>query len=397
MSAQGSSGPERAPRGRRVALVHDYFVQDGGAERCAIELARLLPGADVHTTFFDARRFGDRIAPARVRPWPLQRALGATSQFRALLPLYPLWYSTLDLRAYDLVVSSSSGFARAARTAPGGLHVSYVYTPMRYAWDLDAYLARSSYGLPARLAARTLRPLLRAWDRRAGRSPDVLVAISEEVRRRIRRLWRRDSRLIYPPVDTDAIPLSSRDDGFYLVAARLLAYRRIDLAVEACRLLGRELIVVGQGPERERLQGLAGGGRVRFLGHVDRATLLDLFARCHAYLLPGVEDFGIAPLEAGAAGKPVVAFRGGGALETVRDGVTGVFFDRPEPRALADAIERLDALVTDAAGIREHARRFDTAVFLRRWRDLLAELGADPWFDGGPVHNPPDAEPQARH
>ena len=368
----------------RAAVVHDFFVQDGGAERCAIELCGLLPSATVHTTFFDGRRFGDRIDPARVRTWPLQRVLGPTRHFRALLPLYPAWFSLLDLRAYELVVSSSIAFPKAVRTSPSALHVSYVYTPMRYAWDLDRYLAGSSFGLPARTAARVARPLLRAWDRRTGRGPDVVVAISEEIRRRIARLWGRESRLIYPPVDTDAIPLSQTDDGFLLVAARLLAYRRVDLAVEASRLLGRELVVVGDGPERGRLEALAGDGPVRFLGHVPRTELLDLFGRCHAYLVPGLEDFGIAPLEAAAAGKPVVAFRGGGALETVRDGVTGVFFDRPDARALAAAIERLDATVMDGRAIRLHAERFDTRVFRAEWRSLLAELGVDPrLYDSG--------------
>jgi glycosyltransferase involved in cell wall biosynthesis len=372
----------RAPAAARSsttsALVHDYFVQDGGAERCAIELAGLLPSAPVHTTFFDAERFGSRLDARRVRMWPLQRALGPTPRFRALLPLYPVWFSLMDLRQAELVVSSSVAFTKAVRTSRSAIHISYVYTPMRFAWDLDTYLARSSYGLPARLGARTIRPLLRVWDRRTGRRPDVLVAISEEVRARIRRLWGRDARVIHPPVDTDEIRLSDTDDGFYLVAARLLAYRRIDLAIEACRLLGRELVVVGEGPERSRLERLAEGAHVRFAGHVDRSALLDLFGRCHAYLLPGVEDFGIAPLEAAAAGKPVAAFRAGGALETVQEGVTGVFFDRPEGRAMADALLRLDTLEVEPARLRAHAERFDRRVFLDRWRSLLAELGVDP-------------------
>ena len=364
--------------GRNVALIHDFFVQDGGAERCAIELARLLPTATVHTSFFDERTFGDRIAPERVRPWPLQRVFGPTRRFRSFLPLYPLWFSILDFRPADLVVSSSVAFAKAVRTSPRAVHISYIYTPLRYAWDLDRYLAGSSYGVVARIGARTAQPLLRRWDRMTAHRPDVLVAISDEVRRRIRRLWRRDARVIYPPVETSEITLSASDDGFLLVAARLLAYRRIDLAVEACRILGRELVVVGDGPERDRLEALATGSKVRFLGHIGRSALLDVFARCHAYLLPGVEDFGIAPLEAAAAGKPVAAYRAGGALETVVEGVSGVFFDRPDARSLAEAIERLDATAFAPEELRRHAQRFDTAVFVDSWRRLFAELGVDP-------------------
>jgi glycosyltransferase involved in cell wall biosynthesis len=363
--------------GASVALVHDFFVQDGGAERCAVELSRLLSSATVHTSFFDANRFGSRISPDRVRTWPLQRALGTMPHFRAMMPLYPVWFSLLDLRGAELVVSSSVAFSKAVRTSPRSLHICYVYTPARYAWDLDRYLAGSSYGPVTRLAARTARPLLREWDRLTARRPDVLVAISEEVRNRIRRLWRRDAELIYPPVDTSEIALSSRDDGFYLVAARLVAYRRIDLAVRACRMLGRELVLVGDGPERARLESMASGSSVRFMGHVDRPTLLELFARCHAYLLPGVEDFGIAPLEAAAAGKPVVAYRSGGALETVNEGVSGVFFDKPDPRSLAAAMEQLDAIDLDPPAIRSNATRFDTTVFRDSWLKLLDGLGVD--------------------
>lgn len=366
-----------------AALVHDFFIQDGGAERCAVELAALLPGAELYTSFFDRAVFGERLASHRVHTWPAQRLLGATPNFRSLLPLYPAWFSALDLRRYELVVSSSIAFSKAVRTRRDALHVSYVYTPMRYAWELDAYLGGSSYSLPARLGARTVRPLLKAWDRRTGRQPDLLVAISESVRGRIRRLWGRDAEVIHPPVDTTEIRLSTRDDGYLLVAARLLAYRRIDLAVRAADRLGRDLLVVGDGPEMKRLRALAGPS-VRFMGHVDRARLLEIFAGCHAYLVPGVEDFGIAPVEAMAFGKPVVAFAQGGATETVVDGVTGVFFTTPDADALAAAIDRLDGLIFDPTALRAHAEGFSADRFRQRWRGLFGRLGVDPsLYSGG--------------
>jgi glycosyltransferase involved in cell wall biosynthesis len=227
------------------------------------------------------------------------------------------------------------------------------------------------------LAARLVRPTLQRWDRWAARRPDILVANSATVRERIRRLWKRDAEVIYPPVDVAGIPLSTRDDGYLLVVARMLAYRRIDLAVAASTALGRDLVVVGDGPERARLGKLA-GPTIRFLGRVDRPTLVDLFGRCHAYLVPGVEDFGIAPVEAMAAGKPVIAFRAGGATETVVEGRTGIFFERQEVAALAEAIERLDGLVFTPATIRARAEEFDSTVFRRAWRELLARLGVDP-------------------
>ena len=359
----------------RVALVHDFFVDDGGAERCALELARLFPQAPVFTTFFDRARFGDRLDPRRVRPWALQRILGGR-RFRSLLPLYPAYFSLLDLRDVPLVVSSSVAFSKAVRTSRRGLHVSYVHTTMRYGWDLDAYLAGSSYSRAARLAARTVRAPLIAWDRRTASRPDVLVANSENVRERIRLRWGRSAEVIHPPVDTAEFSLGADDDGFLLVAARLLAYRRLDLAVEAANRLKRELVIVGDGPERARLERLA-GPTVRFTGHLPRREVVGLFERCHAYLLPGIEDFGIAPVEAMACGRPVVAYRAGGALESVVDGATGVLFDRPDVGALAEAIERRDSIAFDPSKLREAAQSFDRANFLSRWRALLARLGVD--------------------
>jgi glycosyltransferase involved in cell wall biosynthesis len=252
-----------------------------------------------------------------------------------------------------------------------------VYTPLRYAWDLDTYLSGSSWSLPARLGARILRPLLRRWDKATASRPDVVVAISNAVRARIRTHWNRDAEVIYPPVDVQELSVSSRDDGFLLVAARMLAYRRVDLAVAACTRLGRDLVVAGDGPERKRLERMA-GPTVRFVGQVDRETLLGLFASCHAYVVPGEEDFGIAPVEAMAAGKPVVAFRAGGALDTVVEDRTGVFFDEPTSGSLVEAIERLDGLAFDPEAIRANAERFKTDAFRSRWRELFARLGVDP-------------------
>lgn len=363
------------PRDGGAAIVHDFLVQDGGAERCAIELSRLLPDAPLYTSFFDAATFADRLPPDRVRAWPLQRLLGGR-HFRSLLPLYPAYFSLLDLRWADLVVSSSVAFAKAVRTRRDALHVAYVHTPMRYAWDLDAYLRASSYRMTTRLASRALRQPLLAWDRRTAAGPDVLVANSENVRRRIRERWGRDAELIYPPVDTTELQLSGRDDGFLLMAARLLAYRRADDAVMAANELRRELLIVGDGPERARLERLA-GPTVRFTGHLPRSQVLELFERCHAYLLPGVEDFGIAAVEAMAAGKPVVALAAGGALETVVDGRTGVLYAEPGWRSLAEAVEKLDTLAFDPASLRQHAERFDRRHFGDAWRALLTRLGVD--------------------
>jgi glycosyltransferase involved in cell wall biosynthesis len=359
-----------------AAVIQDWFFAPGGSEEVAIEIAGLLPGADVITSFMEPV-YRPRLTGHHVRTWPLQRLVGPTRRYRSFLPLYPWWFGSQDLSDYDLVVSSSSAFARGVRTRPrseGGLHVSYVHSPMRYAWDLEGYTAGSSISAPVRIAARALRPWLQRWDRAAGQKADVLVANSSAVRERIRALWGRDSEVIHPPVKVAGVAPSSRDDGYLLVAARMLAYRRLDLAVAAANRLGRDLVLVGHGPEEARLRSLA-GPTVRFAGHVSRPELDDLLARARAYLVPGVEDFGMAPIEAMAAGKPVVALRAGGALDTVIDGVTGVFFERPTVDELVAAIERAEQTTWDPAAIHAHAESFDVSVFRSSFRALLEREG----------------------
>lgn len=366
----------------RSAIAQDWFFTPGGSEQVALELVRMLPGSDVFSSFADhetAARLGRRL-----RTWPLQRVFGPTKRYRAFLPFYPLWFGNLDLRDYDLVISSSSAFAKAVRTRPDAMHVSYIHTPMRYAWDLDGYLAGSSLSVASKIAARTLRPLLRRWDRATARRPDVLIANSNSIRERIRTLWGRDAHVIHPPVQMDDISVSTVDDGYLLVVARLLAYRRIDLIVDAATRADRELVVAGDGPEAARLRGRAGPS-VRFVGRVDRSSIVDLYRRCHAYVVPGEEDFGMAPVEAMAAGKPVVAFRAGGALETVVERTTGVLFDEPTPAALAAALSECDAIAFDANAIRRQAERFAPDVFRQRFVELLRALNVDPsgYVDAG--------------
>lgn len=361
--------------GARSALVQDWFYAPGGAERVADELLQLVSEAEVFTSFAD-RATASRLGPA-LHTWPLQRVLGPTRAYRAFLPLYPLWFGSLDLRGFDLVISSCSAFAKAVRTRPSATHIAYIHTPMRYAWDREGYLATSSLPVAARAAARVLHPFLRHWDRRMARRPDVLIANSMSVQQRIRDYWGLDSELIQPPVRMDDIPVSEADDGYLLVVSRVFAYRRLDLLVRAATSLGRRTIVVGEGPELAGLKAVA-GPTVEFVGTKGREAVVDLVARCHAYVVPGDEAFGIAPVEAMAAGKPVIAYRGGGALDTMVDGMTGIFFDRQTPEALAEAIVSLDGMNFDPKVIRANAERFSAPVFRRRFVELFQRLEVDP-------------------
>jgi glycosyltransferase involved in cell wall biosynthesis len=360
---------------RRSAIVQDWFFAPGGAERVAEALLQLLVDPDVYSSFVD--RETEAALVGRIHTWPLHRLLGPTRRYRSFLPLFPLWFSRLDLSSYDLVISSCSAFAKAVRTRPDATHIAYIHTPMRFAWDREGYLAASSLPRPARFAADLLHPWLRRWDRRMARRPDVLIANSVAVQARIREYWGLDSEVIHPPVDVEDVEISHDDDGYLLVVSRIHAYRRVDLLVRAATERGHRLIVVGDGPELPSLRSIA-GPTVDFVGAKGRDEVREYMRRCHLYVVPGDEAFGIAPVEAMAFGKPVVAFRAGGALDTVEDGVSGVLFDEQTPAALAAAIERAETIVFDPVAVRANAERFSASVFRAKFIELFLRLGVDP-------------------
>jgi hypothetical protein len=293
----------------------------------------------------------------------------------------PLAFEQFDLRGYDLVLSNSHAFAKGVLTPPETLHICYCYTPMRYAWHAYAeYLqAEETQGL-RRLLFPLLMHRLRQWDFQAAQRPDVMVAISKQVQRRIRKYYRRDAEVIYPPLEwsrfegVSILPPSERE--FYLVVSRLVRYKRVDLAVEACSRAGLPLKVVGTGPERKRLERKAGPS-VEFLGWQPDAVVTDLYRRARALLFPGEDDFGLVPLEAMACGTPVVAYAQGGALETVVEGETGLLFREPTVEALLDALERAQHQAWDPDRLRAQARRFAPEVFFAAWRQLLHRLGME--------------------
>jgi glycosyltransferase involved in cell wall biosynthesis len=364
-----------------TAIVHDYFAQSGGAERVAIEFTRMFPRSSVFTSVFDAEVFGSSIDHARVRAWPDSLSRLVAPRFRAFAPAYAAYFDQLrprrdaDGRRIRLLISSSSAFAKAARAPSGALHVAYVYTPMRFAWDPAGYLEGGHWSALARTALTVSAPWLRAWDRASARRPDVLIAISETIRDRIRSAWDRDAIVVYPPVDIEEFAAPSEPAGeYYLVAARMLAYRRIADVIEACTRLGRPLKVIGDGPEAAHLRTIV-GPTVKFLGRVDRPTLVRVMQGCRAYIVPGVEDFGIAPVEAMAAGRPVIALGHGGVSETVIDGQTGVLYPTPGPAGLEGAILRFESLEFEASVIRDRASVFSRDAFHRRFLQAITDRG----------------------
>lgn len=362
----------------RIAIVHDWLNQIGGAEAVLEKMVEMFPQAPVFTTIYWRRGMPARYRAWDIRPTWLDRAPFIYGHHQPYLPLYPLAVQSMDLRSYELILSNKSGFCHGVRTTSEQLHIDYCLTPTRYVWDYAGYAAREGFGWAVDLLLRLLIRRLQGWDRRAADRVDYFIAISREVQARIARFYERESTIIYPPVDTSRYwPSPDPPGDYFLVASRLIPYKRIDLAVRACSELDLPLIVVGEGRDRAALEAIA-GPTVRFRGRVRDDELRELLAHCRAFIFPGHEDFGIAPVEAQAAGRPVIAYAAGGALDTVLDGQTGLFFYEQTPEALVDTIQRLDSVYFDPAAIRRNAERFSVDRFkgeLRafiddRWREF---------------------------
>jgi glycosyltransferase involved in cell wall biosynthesis len=359
----------------RIAVVHDYFTQMGGAEKVAAALMGMFPDAALHATVALPECMPEALIGVPTSTSWMQSLPGMRRYYRFYFLLYPLALRSLDLSGYDLVLSSSSGYAKGVHTNREAIHVCYCHTPMRWAWNFESYSAREEMGTAKRMLLSHATRGLRWWDVGASRQPDHFIANSQTVAERIRRAYGRIAEVIHPPIDLDRFHLSLEQDDYYVVLARLVSYKRIDLAVQACTLLGRRLVVIGDGPDRERLMANA-GPTVSFVGRLSDAEVEHYAARCRALIFPGEEDFGMAPLEIAAAGRPTIAYRAGGAVETIVDGVTGIFFDRQEPGDLAAAITRFERIEWSPAILRRHAERFGIDVFKGRLRAFLAKVGA---------------------
>lgn len=345
-----------------VAIVCSWLNQYGGAERVLEIVHDMYPEAPVYTSLY-----WPEALPAAYRNWDIRTSFVdrlplARRHHQPFLPFYPLAFETLDLSGYDLVLSVTSAFAHGVKLSPGAVHVCYCLTPARFLWQYEAYARREQLGRLPRAVLPMVLPALRRWDARVAGRVDRFVAISQAVQERIQRVYHRPSEIIYPPVDTSAFAISDEVDDYYLIVGRLVPYRRIDLIVEAFNQLGLPVLVVGEGRARAALERLA-RPNVRFLGRVPDSERKRLLSRCRAFLWPGEEDFGIAPLEANASGRPVIAYAGGGALETVVEGVTGTFFHEPTAAALAAAVQSCDPSRYDPQTMRQHAERFSVASF----------------------------------
>ncbi|MFP3644813.1 glycosyltransferase family 4 protein [Paraburkholderia sp. SIMBA_054] len=375
----------------KVAIVHDWLVVSGGAEKVLQNIIECFPNADLFSLvdFMEDRAC---IKGKPVRTSFIQRLPFARKRYRAYLPLMPIAIEQLDLSAYDLVISSSHAVAKGVLTGPNQLHVSYVHSPIRYAWDLQhQYLRESRLTAGVKSAmARVLLHYIRGWDSRSANGVDHLLANSKFIARRIRKAYQRDATVIYPPVDLSHMPIREGKENFYVTASRMVPYKRIDLIVKAfSQTPERRLVVIGDGPDMKKVKAAA-GDNVTILGHQPFDVLVDHLQRARAFVFAAEEDFGISVVEAQACGTPVVAFGRGGALESVlglpREPPTGVFFQEQTAESLLEAVDRFEkySRLFDARQCRKNAERFSSERFKTALTSFIEDRLPDSLID--PAH-----------
>jgi glycosyltransferase involved in cell wall biosynthesis len=367
-------------KSRRIALIHDWLTGMRGGEKVLAVLCRIFPSADLFTLVHLPGKLSPMIERHKIQTSPLQRFPNVGRYYRHLLPLMPWAIERFDFSGYDLLISTSHCVAKGAIPPAGVPHYSYCHTPMRYIWDqFDDYFGPGKASLPARMAMNAFRGPLQRWDVDSSARVTRFLANSKNVQERIQRIYHRDSDVLYPPVSYDffsgGIEERRKTDlanSFYLIVSALAPYKRVDIAIEAFRRMGKRLVIIGDGQDNARLRALAGAD-VRFLGWRENEALRSAYAQCRALVFPGIEDFGIVPLEAMAAGAPVIAFGRGGALETVVDGATGVFFPDQTTDSLIEAVERFERTGLDAGAIQAQARRFSEQTCEAAFRRTFVE------------------------
>ena len=361
----------------RLAIVHDYLLQMGGAERVVAAMAQAFPDAPIYTSATDYGGMLPEFLGKKIRNTWMQSLPGIRQHFKKFLPIYPFAFRSLPPVKADVVWISSSGFAKGVRVADSSKTICYCHTPPRFFWDFDLYLNGEIRNSFVRESAKTALFLLREWDFDCAQRIDRFIANSRCVQERIWRCYRRPSAVIHPPVNVDRFSVSSRSGDYHVVLSRLVGYKRIDLAVHAFNRLRKKLVIIGDGPDRARLESLA-GPTVSFLGTVGDAEVKTYLEGCQGLIFPGLEDFGIAPVEAQAAGKPVIAFAGGGALETVEPEVTGVLFPEQTVGALVEAVLQSQRIDWCPETIRANVLRFSRETFVEKTRVLIRAVDQEP-------------------
>lgn len=355
----------------KLAIVHDWLTNMGGAEQVVINFKEIYKDAPIYTTFYNPNNLDDKLKNLDVKTSFLQKKKMVTNH-KKYFPLMPLAFENFDLNEYDVVLSSSSSCAKGVITKPGSIHICYCHTPMRYAWEKrDEYL--NGMGKLKKKLIKILLHYMRIWDYASSARVDYFIANSTEVQKRIKKHYKRDSIVINPPVRCNLFDISETDGDYYFIVSRLVGYKRFDLAVQACSQLGKKLVIIGDGPEKEKLMSLA-NENITFLGRQPDDVVKKYMSECKALLYPGEEDFGIVPVEAQACGRPVIAYGKGGVLDSVVPEKTGVFFKEQSVESLKEAILKFEKMSFDKQEIRKHALKFDESVFREKIQKYIEEL-----------------------
>lgn len=354
----------------RVALIHDWLTGMRGGERVLEAVCKIYPEADIHTLFHFRGKVSPTIESHRIQSSFLQYSPFLNRYYRYHLPIFPHAIKTLNLHSYDLILSFSHCVAHGAPTKPTQCHICYCFTPMRYIWDqYDTYFRNAPWPMRKLILPRTIKHL-RQWDRNASRQVNAYLTSSHLVHSRIQKYYNRQAEIVAPPVDSDFFTPGNKKDDYFLIVSALSPYKRLDLAIQACNRLQLRLKIIGWGPEKRRLQ-LMAGPTVEFLGRLPDTALLSHYRQCRALLFPGLEDFGITPLEAQACGRPVIAFRGGGVSETVIEPETGIFFEEQTVDSLISAIRRFQSMQFTVDRCRKQADRFSLPRFESQFKSAI--------------------------
>lgn len=365
----------------KVAIVHDWLVNYGGAERVVEELLKIFPEAEIYTLVYNKKKMASHFPPEKIHTSFVQKIPFSSKLYTKLLSLMPKAFESFDFSDYDLIISSSSSCAKGIITPTSSTYIAYIHSPMRYAWDLYFdYFKRS--GFLTRFFMKRQMPKIRQWDFISSQRIDYIIANSSYISRRIKKFWGRDSQVIYPPVDTKRLGWNGKaSEDFYVVFSRFVSYKRIDLAISACGELGKKLVVIGSGSQEKELKKLASkyhNSEIKFTGRISDEEVKDYLQRCKALIFCAEEDFGIIPVEAQACGRPVIAFKKGGALETVKENVTGIFFEEQETQSVVNAVKKFEELYDKNAfspqAICEHAQNFSSEKFQNNIKQLVSKV-----------------------
>ena len=352
----------------KIAIVHDWLTNMGGAEQVVINFHEIYKNAPIYTTFYTPDNLDDKLKNLNVKTSFMQRKKKVYNH-KKYFPMMPLAFSLFNMKNYDIIISSSSSCAKGIKKKKDAIHICYIHTPMRYAYEYK-YEYTNGMNFIKKILVNILLFFIRIWDQKNTKRVDYFIANSTEIQKRVKNTYNRDSVVIFPPVRCNLFNISKRNGDYYFIVSRLVGYKRFDLAVKVCTELNKKLIIIGDGPEREKLEKMA-GPTITFLGRQDDETVRKYMSECKALLFPGLEDFGIVPVEAQACGRPVICYGKGGVLDTVIDGKTGIYFKEQTIQSLKYAIEKFENTKFDKEIIRKHALEFDEKIFKKRISEFV--------------------------